>query len=128
MDDHDHHEDLIEGLHKQLEPILDSSSQAVYVYLDDNHKICNKKFADLLGYASPEEWAQISDSFTDTFVEDSSQKTLVTTFQEAMEKMTGSKIDVRWKKKDGGSVDTSVILVPFSHDDHIFAVHFISEN
>lgn len=36
MGNHQHNDELIEGFYKQLKPILGSSDQAIYVYLDDN--------------------------------------------------------------------------------------------
>ena len=127
MDEHKNHEDLIKNIENQLRPILDSSKQAIYVYLDDNQKICNENFAQLLGYSSAQDWAQTSGPFADTFVEPKSQNTLVSAYQDAMEEMVGSKISVTWTKKNGGSVETSVILVPFSYDDHLYAVHYVSK-
>ena len=50
MDEHQHHEQLVKGIAEQMKPVLEKSEQAIYLYLDDNHKVCNKKFADLLGY------------------------------------------------------------------------------
>jgi phenylpyruvate tautomerase PptA (4-oxalocrotonate tautomerase family) len=50
MQQEQHHEELIKGITEQMKPILDKSTQAIYIYLDDNHKVCYKKFADLLGY------------------------------------------------------------------------------
>ena len=54
-----HHEELVNGFYSQLKQIFDSSEQAIYLYLDDNHKVCNEKFATLLGYTSPEELAKV---------------------------------------------------------------------
>ena len=127
MDEHQHHEELIQGLYKQLKPILDSSDQAIYIYLDDIHKICNKKFSSLLGYASTKDWAKVTESFPDAFVDEKSQKTLVTTYQKAMEKMVASVVNITWKTKDGRRVTTNVILTPISYNGHLFAVHFISK-
>jgi PAS domain-containing protein len=59
MSEQKHHEEFVEGLHKQLKEIFDSSKQAIYLYLDDNHKVCNKKFAEMQGFSSPEEWAKV---------------------------------------------------------------------
>jgi len=120
-----HHEELIEGISKQMKSILDSSDQAIYIYLDDIHKVCNGKFASLLGYRSPEEWTKVEDSFTE-FVDRSSQETLVKAYNLAMEKFIPSTIKVTWKKKSGGTVATSVVMVPIAYDDHIFALHYIS--
>ena len=119
------HEELIAGISKQMKSVLDSSQQAVYIYLDNIHKVCNKKFASLLGYSSPEEWAKVEDAFEE-FVDRGSQETLVNAYNQAMEKYIPSSIKVTWKKKSGGTVATSVMLVPIEYDDHLFALHFIS--
>lgn len=126
MDEHKHHEQLIRGVAKEYADILRNSEQGVYIYLDDTHKICNKKFALLLGYESAEQWAGVNESFPDAFVAAESQEILVDTYQSAMEKCTASEIKVTWKKKSVGTVKTTVILVPISHNGHRFALHFIS--
>lgn len=128
---HDHahghsHLDLLGELATQLQPILESSEQGIYIYLDDENKVCNQKFASLLGYSSDEEWAQTEGSFPSLFVEKQSHNTLIDAFQSAMQSMIASTIKVRWKKKSGGTVDTTVILVPIAYKDHLFALHFIS--
>ena len=120
------HQELISGIARQMKTILDSSQQAVYIYLDDIHKVCNEKFASLLGYRSPEEWARVEDSFPEAFVERSSQETLVSAYQQAMEKIIPANIKVTWKKKSGDSVATSVVVVPIEYEGHLFALHFIS--
>ena len=56
MADNPHHEHLVKELTDQLEPIFSRSPQPVYLYLDDEHKSCNRKFAQMLGYSSPQEW------------------------------------------------------------------------
>ena len=52
MEEQQHHVELVKGITEQLKPILEKSEQSIYVYLDDTHKACNKKVADLLGYKS----------------------------------------------------------------------------
>lgn len=126
MDEH-RHEGLIESVSKEYQDIFSNSQQGVYIYLDDTHKVCNKKFAALLGYESAEEWAQVEESFPDAFVSEESQEELVGAYQEAMENSVGSAIKVTWKKKFGESVSTDVILVPIAHDGHLLALHFVSE-
>jgi phenylpyruvate tautomerase PptA (4-oxalocrotonate tautomerase family) len=37
MKEEQHHEELIKGISEQMKSILDSSQQAVYIYLDDIH-------------------------------------------------------------------------------------------
>jgi hypothetical protein len=119
------HEALISGISRQMKSILDSSQQAIYIYLDDIHKVCNEKCAVLMGYRSPEEWAKVEDSFPE-FVDPGSQAILVNAYQLAMEKMIPSSIKVTWRKKTGGTVATTVVMVPIAYEDHLFALHFIS--
>ena len=126
MNIHQHHEELVDGAFEQLKPIFDNSNQAVYLYLNDIHKVCNKKFASFLGFKSPKEWAGVED-ILDKTVSKKSQKTLVVTYRKAMEDFTGSVVNVTWKKKNGDEVSTKVILVPMIFNAHRFALHFVSE-
>jgi PAS domain S-box-containing protein len=126
MDEHRHHEDLIQAITKEYRNILENSGQGIYIYLDDSHKVCNKKFASLLGYGTPAEWSRIQDNFLETIVASKSQETLANTYQKAMGQFVGSTIKVTWKKKSGSTVETTVVLVPISHAGHLFALHFVS--
>ncbi len=127
MDEHGHHEELIKSISKEYQDILANSNQGIYIYLDDIHKICNKKFAELLGYQSEAEWAKIEQPFRSVFVDDQSQEILVSSYIDAMEKNIGSTNKIVWRKKDGSTLNSTVILVPISHNGHLFALHFITD-
>ena len=120
-----HHEELVNGFHSQLKQIFDSSEQAIYLYLDDTHKVCNKKWASLFGYVSPEEWAKTEHPLDD--IEKRSQDTVVSAYQNAMEKKVASQIEIRGKKKAGGTITLSLIMVPVVYQEHLFALHFAAE-
>lgn len=125
MEGHEHHDSLMQSISEQFAQIFDTSDQGVYIYLDDNHKVCNEKFAKLLGYDSPKEWAGITDSFPQVFVASDSQNALVSAYQDAMEKCVSSVNTIVWMKKDGSTVETKVILAPIAIDNHIVALHFV---
>ena len=120
-----HHEELVSGFFNQLKEIFDSSEQAIYLYLDDNHKVCNKKFAQMQGYKSPQEGAKL-DNPLEASVEKSSQDAVVSAYQNAMEKLIASKINVKLKKKTGETFAASIIMVPVAYQEHLFALHYIS--
>jgi PAS domain-containing protein len=128
MHNHDDHGSLVEALAKEYSEILDNSDQGVYIYLDDTNKVCNENFASLLGYSSPDEWARIETNFPEAFVADESQEALVTAYQAAMEQCIGSTEPIVWKKKDGTTVKSTVILVPIVYEDHLFALHFVAKS
>ena len=120
------HQKLIKGITDQLREILEESEQGIYVYRDDVHKSCNSKFASWLGYESVEEWSALDGPFMETLVADESQDVLVSAFRRAMEDKVGSSFDITWKKKNGGSFRTRVILVPICYDRELLALHFIT--
>lgn len=128
MDQHEHHSEIVSGFFKEQKQIFESSAQAIYVFLDDDCRVCNDKFAALLGYESPEEWfkVDVKGAFPDAFVAEKSQEELVTAYQNAMEEKAGSTINVTWKKKSGETVDTTVILVPIVYQGHLLALHYIT--
>jgi len=119
-----HHEELMGGFLDQLRVVFDSSQQPMYLYLDDAHKACNQKLASLLGYGTPREWARVDD-FSD-LVAEKNMTGLVSAYQAAMDRKIGSTVEVTWRTKSGGTVNTTVILVPVAYKEHLFALHFVS--
>jgi PAS domain S-box-containing protein len=120
------HEQLINNLREAFKNILEKSEQSIYIYINDLDKICNERFAKLLGYASSEEWEMVEENFPTVFVEEGSQHRLITAYRNAMENYVGSAFEVSWRKKDGGSVKSDVILVPIPFEEHIVALHYVS--
>ena len=124
MDEQQHHEQLIKGITEQLKPILQNSEQAVYVYLDDTHKACNRKLATLLGYKSAKEWADTDAPLADVVEED--QPAVIEAYGKASEKLGASSFDVRFKNVTTDKVvQTRLIMVPIAFEGHIFALHFL---
>ena len=121
------HEDIINGAYEQFKGVLEESKQAIYIYYDDSHKICNQQFASMLGYYSVEEWSSVDEPFPETFVMDESQENLISAYRKAREEKIASEIEVSWKKKTGASVKSRVILVPISYNGKLLALHFITK-
>jgi len=126
METNEIHEKLIKDISEQQKLILDSSGQAIYIYLDDNHIVFNQKFAALLGYSSIKELDSLKGSFLSSFVSDKSHNTLVDAYQKAVNQMEGSTVEIFWKKKMGEEIRSTVILTPFEFEGHLLAIHFIS--
>jgi len=120
------HEAVLERVGREMAGILEGSAQAVYVYACDNHKLCNRRFASMLGYGTPEEWASTNVPFVDTFVAQESQDVLVAAYWRAMTEKVGSRVPITWRRKEGGEVATDVILVPITLDGQDMAMHFVS--
>ncbi len=115
-------QELIESLSKQLRTILDESAQAMVIYLDDSHKVCNQKFADMLGYRSPEDWAIMPTPVTDS-TEDT-RDALITAVMYALQKKASSAVRVAWKTKYDGEVNTTCVSVPGAFQGQTYAMLF----
>lgn len=124
MSHNPHHEHLMEEIKDMLGPMLDDSPQAIYVYLDDEHKLCNKKFATMLGYKSIQEW--VDNPYPVDDLDENSQKSGIQAYMNASEKFKASLITGTWKTKSGKKIKTNVIMAPFTYQDETFVLHFIS--
>jgi PAS domain S-box-containing protein len=121
----EHHEHLLKELTEQLEPIFSNSPQAIYLYLDETHKSCNKKFADMLGYSSPEDWVTHEDTIADVVEED--QQKGINAYVNASEKLKSSTLDATWISKKGERIQTEVTMVPLPYKNEVFVLHFITK-
>jgi hypothetical protein len=126
MDEQQHHEELVKGIMAQMKPVMEHSEQGIYLYLDDEHKACNKKFAEMFGYKSPKEWADAEAPLSDVLEED--QQSVIDAYMTASEKMVASAIDVRVKNvKTGKTVKTRMVTAPIGHAGHVFNAHFFNK-
>jgi PAS domain S-box-containing protein len=121
----EHHEQLVRELAEQLKPIFSNSPQAIYLYLDDTHKICNQKFADLLGYNSISDWVENETPVSD--VTESDQEKVIRAYGQASENFKASQLSVRINTKNGETINTQVIMVPITYKEEVFVIHFISK-
>jgi hypothetical protein len=121
----EHHEELVKGLYDQMKPVLEGSEQPIFIYLDDNHKACNQRLASMLGFNSPQEWAE-KQGFLGVHIIEKSRETLSSAYWNAMKKMDASTIQLTWRKKNGTPIESTMILVPMFFQGHMFAVHFVT--
>jgi hypothetical protein len=126
LDEQQHHEELVKGIAEQMKPVLEKSEQAIYLYLDDTHKICNKKFADLLGYKSAKEWADAEAPLSDVVEKD--QQSVIDAYMNASQKMIASALEVSMKNiKTGKILKAKMIIAPVGHAGHVFTAHYLSK-
>lgn len=119
-----HHEHLMVEINEMFGPLLKNSNKAIYIYLDDEHKTCNKKFAELLGYKSVNEW--VKNLYPVSDVLESDQKKAIKAYLNASEKFISSKVTGTWVTKKGKKLKIEVLIVPFAYSDEVFVIHFLS--
>lgn len=122
----EHHKELVKGIAEQFKKILDKSPQAIYLYMDDNHKICNKNFATMLGYKSVGAWEKIDAPLADVL--EAHQQKVIDAYMKASGTLEASSVKVTMKNiTTGEPVKTSMITVPVVYEGHVMTMHFISK-
>lgn len=119
-----HHEHLVKELAEQLEPIFSNSPQAIYLYLDDTHKICNQKFAELLEYDSIEEWVSNETPVED--VSEADREKVIEAYTNASQNLKASSFTATVVSKTGKRIKTKIIMVPITYSKEVFVLHFLS--
>ncbi len=119
-----HHKHLIAEVTELYKPILNNSPHAIYIYLDDEHKTCNAKFAKLLGYKSVKEWEEFEFPVSDVLKKDMNK--VIKAYMDASEKLKASTVTATWVTKTKKNVKTEVTMVPFFYKEEVFVIHFLT--
>lgn len=120
----EHHEHLIKEVAEIFEPILSDSPQAIYIYLDDSHKICNQNFADLMGYGSIDEWVANENPVGDFAELD--QNNVIEAYEKASEEFLATSLSVVINTQGGSEAEADLIMTPFAYKGETFVVHFLT--
>ncbi len=122
----EHHEELVKGMAEQFKKIMDKSPQAIYLYMDDNHKTCNKNFATLLGYKSVKAWEKIDAPLAD--VVEAHQQKVIDAYMLSSESLQATSMKLTMKNVATGElVKASMVMVPVVYDGHVMTMHFIEK-
>jgi hypothetical protein len=80
----------------------------------------------MLGYKSPQEWAETEAPLSDVMEED--QQEVIKVYMSASEKMNAGWMEVRFKNvKTGKTVAANMLVVPIGYAGHIFNAHFLTK-
>jgi hypothetical protein len=121
-----HHEALLKEIAREQKPILEKSGQAVFIYLDDTHKICNKKYAALLGYKSVAAW--VANEFPIDDVVEKDQPRVIKAYTRASENLEAVSVPATFKNvKTGKLLKARVFMAPLVYQGHVLAIEFVEE-
>jgi PAS domain S-box-containing protein len=120
------HERIINELLEQFNPVFLHSPDGVYLYLDDNHKICNKRMAELFGL-TVEEWSKVP-SFLDGFVAPEDREMIASNYQKHITTLTRP-VTFRFHgvRKNGEKFLAETEMIPISWNGYAVAYHFVRE-
>lgn len=120
------HQQVLNDLQKQLTPIFLHSPDGVYLYLDDNHKVCNGKMAEMFGM-TVEEWSRTPD-FLQDFVAPQDREVFAANYQRHVSALTGP-VTFRFNavRKNGETFTAETEMIPITWNGYPVAYHFVRE-
>jgi PAS domain S-box-containing protein len=120
------HETALAELAGHFKPVFEQSPDGVYLWLDEQHKVCNQRLAAMFGY-DVREWQEVDD-FADTFIADESRSLYVWHYKH---QVGGLQYPVsfrfRGKRKDGSTFDAETDMIPLTYAGHVVAYHFVRQ-
>jgi hypothetical protein len=120
------HEEWLAAIGEQLAPVFEHSKDGVYLYLDDQHKICNDTLAKMWGFGSAAEWARTPD-FLNSFIATHQDRLKVSRSYHTHihQSLTPVRLRFSVRRPDGKLVRCEGDMVPLSHAGQMFAYHFV---
>jgi PAS domain S-box-containing protein len=119
------HEVATKELAEHLRPLFDASPDGVYVWLDEEHWVCNQRFAELLGYDSPEELND-TPNFLQRMVDEADQQHFSWNYWNRVQTLAfPTTFRFRGTRKDGSAFQAETDMIPLTYGGHTFAYHFV---
>ncbi len=120
------HAGMIRELGNQFRPILDRSPDGVYVWLDEEHKLCNERLARMFGYTI-EEWSAAV-PFLETFVAEEDRGLFSWYYQNRVAPLAfPATFPFRGQRKDGATFSAETDMIPIAYQGHAMAYHFVRQ-
>jgi PAS domain-containing protein len=117
---------VIQELAAQFGPLFGESTDGVYLWLDDDHKICNDRLASLFGQ-TVQEWCS-APSFLDSSVADEDRHNFAWNYHHSVANLSHP-VTFRFRalRKDGSTFAAETDMIPISHRGHAIAYHFVRQ-
>ena len=120
------HETAMGELVEQFRPIFEQSPDGVYLWLDEAHKACNERLANLFGFTVGE-WSA-TQPFLDNFVAEEDRRLYSWNYHNRVATLAFP-VTFRFRglRKDGSTFAAETDMIPISHRGHAVAYHFVRQ-
>ena len=124
--DAEEHEQILREMEEQFGPLFDRSPVGVYLYVTDDHKICNERMAQMHGM-TVEEWRN-TPTFLNDFIAEEDREMYAGNYQHHV---AGLRHPVTFRfrglRKDGSTFAAETDMIPLCWRGHAVAYHFVRE-
>lgn len=120
------HKEVLKSLTEHLQPLLDSSIEGVFIYLDGEHKVCNEKLAKMFGYTQLQ-WEEVY-PFEKLLSKESRVEVMATYYERIVADKAPGEVIFTGVRKDGSTFKAHMLMVPFTYEGLLFALCFVTTN
>ena len=122
----DEHTDVIRELAEQFRPVMEQSPDGVYLWLDEAHKACNERLADLFGYTA-DEWRK-AEPFLENFVAEEDRALYSWNYHNRVAALAFP-VTFRFRglRRDSSTFSAETDMIPISCRGHAVAYHFVRQ-
>jgi len=116
----------MQELVEQFRPVMDESPDGVYLWLDETHKACNERLANLFGF-TVEEWST-TQPFLDNFVAEEDRSLYSWNYHNRVAALAFP-VTFRFRalRKDGSAFAAETDMIPISYQGQAVAYHFVRQ-
>jgi len=120
------HGDVMQQVAEEYRPILESSPDGVYLWLDETHKVCNERLARMFGCSVPE-WSA-AQPFLESFVAPEDRGMYSWNYQNRVAALAFPvTFRFRARRKDGSTFAAETDMIPIAWQGHAVAYHFVRQ-
>lgn len=117
---------IMNELAEQFAPVLEQSPDGVYLWLDEEHKICNERLASMFGY-SVDAWCAAED-FLDSFIAPADHAAYGGSYRAQVKGIVRPKtFTFTGVRKDGSTFAAETDMIPITFAGRPVAYHFVRE-
>jgi PAS domain-containing protein len=119
------HDVATKELAEHLAPVFEASPDGVYIWLDEEHWICNGRFAELFGYDGPDELHDTPRLLQRIVHEDDQQLFSWHYWNRVQPLAFPATFRFTGVRKDGSTCQAETDMIPLTFGGHTFAYHFV---
>ena len=122
----DEHREVMRELTEQFRPIMEQSPDGVYLWIDEAHKTCNERLANLFGF-TVEEWCT-TQPFLENYVAEEDRGIFSWNYHNRVAALAFP-VTFRFHglRKDGSTFSAETEMIPISCREHAVAYHFVRQ-
>ena len=120
------HVKILKEISEQFQPLFQKSTDGIYIYIDEVHRICSERFARMFGLTVAE-W-EAMEGFVNKHTAEQDVEGFINNYQtHIQQKLTPVTFRFKALRKDGSSFPAEVNMIPFPWRGEMLALHFVRQ-